>query len=101
VLDRHPDLRVAFYESGADWLPYYVQRMDQYWGAHHRIDTSDLPERKPSEYLRDGRIYFTCEGDEELLPRVNSFDEIRQRADLSDAVKQKIVGGNALRFLGL
>ncbi|HZR98996.1 MAG TPA: amidohydrolase family protein [Chloroflexota bacterium] len=123
VLDRHPGLRVAFYEAGADWLPYYVQRMDQYWLAHHRIDTSDLPARKPSEYLRDGRIFFTCEGDEELLPRViamlgedqvmlsadmphveareNSFQEIRERGDLTEAVKAKIIGGNAERFLGL
>ena len=123
VLDRHPDLRVAFYEAGADWLPYWVQRMDQYWTAHQGIDTSDLPRRRPSEYLRDRRIYLTCEGDEELLPRViemlgedqvmlsadlphveareNSFDEVRERTDLSDAVKRKILGGNAVRFLRL
>jgi predicted TIM-barrel fold metal-dependent hydrolase len=123
VLDRHPDLRVAFYEAGADWLPYLVQRMDQYWEAHQRIDTSDLPRKRPSEYLREGRIYLTCEGDEALLPRViellgedqvmlsadiphveareNSFAEIRERGDLSEAVKRKILGENAIRFLRL
>jgi hypothetical protein len=123
VLERHPGLRVAFYEAGADWLPYLVQRMDQYWHANQGIDTSDLPPRPPSAYLRDGRVYVTCEGDEALLPQVlallgedqvmlsadmphveardNAFAEVRARGDISEAAKAKIIGGNAVRFLGL
>ncbi len=114
---------MAFYEAGADWLPHWVQRMDQYWLANQHIDTSDLTARRPSEYLHDGRVYLTCEGDEALLPQVlallgddqimlsadmphveardNSFAEIRERTDIPEAAKPKILGANAARFLGL
>ena len=79
--------------------------------------------RPPSEYLRRGQLYFTCEGDERLLPAVldlvgdecimasadmphaelreNTMAEIRERTDLSAATKAKILGANAARFFGL
>ena len=31
---RHPDLRVAFLESGTGWLPYWLHRLDE----HQRVD---------------------------------------------------------------
>ena len=30
ALDRHPDLRVAFLESGTGWLPYWLHRLDEH-----------------------------------------------------------------------
>ena len=33
--------------------------------------------------------------------RENSFAEVRERPDLPEAIKRKILGDNAVRFLGL
>jgi predicted TIM-barrel fold metal-dependent hydrolase len=30
VCERHPDLRVAFLESGTGWLPYWLARLDEH-----------------------------------------------------------------------
>ncbi len=30
ALERHPDLRVAFLESGTGWLPYWLHRLDEH-----------------------------------------------------------------------
>lgn len=30
ILDRHPKLRVGFFESGMGWLPYWLERMDEH-----------------------------------------------------------------------
>jgi predicted TIM-barrel fold metal-dependent hydrolase len=30
ALARHPDLRVAFLESGTGWLPYWLHRLDEH-----------------------------------------------------------------------
>jgi predicted TIM-barrel fold metal-dependent hydrolase len=30
VLDKHPTLRVAFFESGIGWLPYWLDRLDEH-----------------------------------------------------------------------
>lgn len=49
VLERHPTLRVAFLESGAGWLPYWLGRMDGHFETWRKL----LPalRMKPSEYF--------------------------------------------------
>jgi predicted TIM-barrel fold metal-dependent hydrolase len=51
VLERHPNLRVAFLEAGCGWLPYWLWRLDEeyenlYW------EVKDNVKMKPSEYFR-------------------------------------------------
>jgi uncharacterized protein len=48
VLERHPNLRIGFGESGIGWLPYALDRMDFEWEDRFR----DLMPMKPSEYWR-------------------------------------------------
>ena len=121
LLDRFPGLRVGLFEAGADWLPYWVERMDQYWNATSWLAPGHpRSARPPSEYLPTGRVYITCEGEERLLPQVLEFvgedhvmisgdmphlearenvvEEIRERSDLSDRVKTKLLGTNAETF---
>ena len=80
--------------------------------------------KKPSDYVRSGKIYFSCEADEWLLPQAvklvgenqivyasdfphwdnsypQSLHEIRDRGDLADAQKRKILSDNARRLYGL
>src|SRR5215469_6398679 len=48
VLERYPDMRVGFGESGIGWLPYALDRMDFEFEDRFR----DLMKLKPSEYWR-------------------------------------------------
>lgn len=50
ALERHPDLRVAFLESGTGWLPYWLARLDDHWAWMHDSELADLSLR-PSEYF--------------------------------------------------
>jgi predicted TIM-barrel fold metal-dependent hydrolase len=122
VLDRHPRLKVTFLEAGSEWIPYMVHRMDHYYEAEKKSGWP-IPKRPASAYLRECQIYFTCEADEKLLPEVLSFvgedrimisadiphsegretsiEEIRERKDISDAAKKKILGLNAKAFYNL
>jgi predicted TIM-barrel fold metal-dependent hydrolase len=123
VLDRHPDLRVAFLESGADWLPWYVQRLNRYRGVTTWHNVPPVSRHPTEQYLKDGRVYFTIEGDEWLVPQVidvlgedhvmasadiphpegreNCIGEVLEREDLSDALKRKILCDNPARFYGI
>lgn len=50
LLDRYPDLRIVFHESGVSWLPALSWRMDHEWQAAHReVPWMDGP---PSSYVR-------------------------------------------------
>ncbi|MFQ5902898.1 MAG: amidohydrolase family protein, partial [Candidatus Binatia bacterium] len=122
VLDRHPKLKVGFLEAGVDWLPYMIQRMDHYYAAEKK-SSWPVPKGNASSYLKDCQIYFTCEAEEKLLPEVmrwvgedrimmeadmphgegreTSVKEIREREDLSNSVKEKILGFNAKAFYNL
>jgi len=125
VFERFPRLRVAFLECGAGWVPYMMDRMDDEWEKRGKR-WSPLLKRAPSEYIRNGNIYFSCEVEERTLPYVVEFlgedkiffasdypherarpdflhdiPEFVERTDLSDKVKEKILLHNARRFYRL
>jgi len=122
IPERFPDARIAFLEAGCGWAPYWMERMDDEYAK--RAAEAPVLKKKPSEYVRSGKIYFSCEADEWLLPQAvklvgenqivyasdfphwdhswpASIDEIRQRGDLNDTQKQKILADNARRLYKL
>lgn len=122
VFERFPDLKVVFFECSAEWILYWMHRMDD---DYKNLQHGFAPHIKttPSEYLRRN-VYVTCEADEANLglavkefgadrilmatdyPHFDSeFPEtvsgIRSRSDLSDKDKELILGGNAASLLNL
>jgi predicted TIM-barrel fold metal-dependent hydrolase len=123
IPERFPRLRLAFLEAGAGWAPYWMERMDDEYAKRGEIEAPALRKR-PSDYVRGGNIYFACEADEWLLPQAvrlvgesqiiyasdfphwdhsfpGSVGEIRDRGDLTEGQKAKILGDNALRLYRL
>jgi predicted TIM-barrel fold metal-dependent hydrolase len=123
VLDRFPGLRVGFFEGGSQWIPFWVDRMDQYYEIVGRLGWDPLPKKAPSRYLEDGLLYLTCEAEDRLLPQVlamwgedrvmlssdmphaelrdNAKDQLLRRTDLAETTKRKILVENALKFYAL
>ncbi len=122
IAERFPDVRIAFLEAGCGWAPYWMERMDDEYGK--RAPEAPALKKKPSEYVRSGKIYFSCEADEWLLPQAlklvgenqivyasdyphwdnsypGSIDEIRARGDLSEAQKKKVLAENSRRLYKL
>ncbi|OLC56811.1 MAG: hypothetical protein AUH77_05270 [Candidatus Rokubacteria bacterium 13_1_40CM_4_69_39] len=123
IPERFPDLRLAFLEAGAGWAPYWMERMDDEYDKRGEVEAPAL-RKKPSDYVRSGKIYFSCEADEWLLPQAlkwvgdnqivyasdfphwdhsfpASIDEIRNRRDLTDAQKRKVLADNCRRLYKL
>lgn len=122
IPERFPTLRIAFLEAGCGWAPYWIERMDEEYSK--RASEAPLLKKKPSDYVRSGKIYFSCEADECLLPQAlkligddqilyasdyphwdgsypHSLAELRAREDLTDAQKRKVLGANARRLYKL
>ena len=122
LLDRYKNLKFAFLEGGISWVPAHVERMDDHFD-NPRYGAKDLISHRPSEYLKSGRIYFGCEGNEQFLGRV--IDEIGQdllmfssdyphadrtegtarylneRTDISPMIRKKVLEENAKQFYAL
>ena len=122
VPERFPDLRIGYLEAGCGWAPYWAERMDDEYAK--RAPEAPALKKKPSDYIRSGKIYFSCEADEWMMPQAvkligenqivwasdfphwdhsfpHSIDEIRERGDLTEAQKTKILNDNARRLYGL
>jgi predicted TIM-barrel fold metal-dependent hydrolase len=122
VLERHPNLRIALLESGVGWVPYFMERMHEHLEKRGRL----APECKhePRDYIARGQLYVSCEPEEHAVPFAvqalgsnfilyasdyphwdcdfpNSTKPLRERSDLSAAVKSRIMGENAAVFYGL
>jgi predicted TIM-barrel fold metal-dependent hydrolase len=128
MLDRYPDLKVAFLEFGAEWIFYMVARGDHYRERDRFLTTSlppqgqSLPARAIAEYVRSGRIFIGGEmddrwmqqeielmGDGQLLfsadyphgeAREDAARELADRADLTDEQRQRLFYANAVRLFG-
>jgi len=61
VLDRFPQLRVGFFESGLGWIPYWLDRLDEHFEVmgHH----TPWLKRRPSEIFR-AQCFVSMEADE-------------------------------------
>jgi len=123
VLERHPRLRVGFLEAGCTWLPYFLDRLHEHWEKRGDWIPGGWG-RDPRAYLERGQIHLTCEAEESLLPAVlaalgddfcmyasdyphwdsefpHSTKALRERPDLPDASRRKLLRDNARRFFGL
>jgi len=120
LFDRFPTLKVAIVESGAGYVQYLMDRLDE---KYARFRASSPLKRKPSEYIREN-FYFVmdptersidaqCElvGEDHFLwgsdfPHVDShlraIDEVREAlAPMSLTRRNKVLGGNAKRLFAL
>jgi predicted TIM-barrel fold metal-dependent hydrolase len=71
VLERHPDLHVAFLEAGCGWVPYWLFRLDE----EHRQLSWEVKKNVrllPSEYFRR-QCFVSCEAGEPYLDRIIDF----------------------------
>lgn len=120
IPEKFPNLNIAFLEGMVGWIPMLAERMDEEY--EHRPFEAPLLTKKPSEYLKSGRIFFGAEPDEWMIPTVirylgtddtlvfasdyphwdgafpNSTRELAERTDLTDSNKRKIFGDNARRL---
>jgi aminocarboxymuconate-semialdehyde decarboxylase len=116
VLEQHPGLKLCVAHGGG-YLPTYWGRMDHAWRA--RPDCRQFTPQPPSEYLR--RLYFdtvvfdrkhlrflldTYGADHLLMGTDYPFDmaepdPLALHAELDSTARDKILGGNAIRLLGL
>jgi len=122
VLEKFPRLRVAFLEGMSGWIPCMADRMDEEY--ERRPHDAPLLTKKPTEYFREGRVFFGIESEEWMLPVVirylgtdatlmyssdyphwdgqfpNSTKKLVERDDLTEQNKRNIFGENAKRFYG-
>jgi len=124
VLDRHPGLRVGFLESGAGWLPYWLERLDTMY-ANPLFRDAYTAKEQPSEYFRRGQCYISGEAGEETLPLFsrlvgedclmwasdyphpddmehfpNTVGGLFENQDISNEFRRKILWDNPARFYG-
>lgn len=52
VFERHPNLKVAFLESGAAWLPHWLWRLDEICYGPLSGEVAENIRIKPSEYFK-------------------------------------------------
>ena len=123
VLERYPKLRVGFLESGAGWVPYWMDRLDEEWEKRGDVE-APLCTRAPSEYVHSGRCYFGVECEELTIPDAirhigdrcllyssdnphwdtdwpHSVEKLRKRDDLTEENKHRILCQNAADFYGM
>ena len=87
ILDRFPDVKVSFLETGCTWVDFATEVMDftldsireriehdALRAEHMPIIERGLPKMTPLEYIKAGRIFIGFEVDDELLPyMVNKY----------------------------
>jgi predicted TIM-barrel fold metal-dependent hydrolase len=125
LLERIPDLRVGFMESGCGWLPFWLERIDEHW-EHYSMGRARSTSEPPSTYFKR-QCFISAEAGEELVgvvaehvsedcivmatdyPHPDAVEKFPDRtvgdltgnAELSATLKRKILWDNPARFYNL
>ncbi len=120
TFDRFPSLKFVLLETGATWLAYWLERMEDRWKT---AKTTVKFKLQPDEYFRR-QCWISFEPDEKFIapiieeigadrffwatdfPHADGFPGIVERikkaiAPLSEEAQWKILGGNAIPVYGL
>ncbi|HEX2173708.1 MAG TPA: amidohydrolase family protein [Dehalococcoidia bacterium] len=121
ILERHPNLRVAFLEGNCSWLPFLLWRMDEHveWqGDVYAPELTMLPsayfkrqcfasveaDEEPAKHViedgLDDRLIFSTDfphADSKFPHAVDSFLDL----PIADEVKRKILWDNCAGYYGL
>jgi predicted TIM-barrel fold metal-dependent hydrolase len=123
VPERFPKLRLGFMEAGCTWVPFWVDRMDEEWEKRGKLEAPNC-KRKPSDYVKAGNIYFSVEAGEKSLAEVvrrfgddrlvfasdlphwdseypDNLEALKERVDLSETTRSKILSTNVRRLYGM
>ncbi|MCZ8057821.1 MAG: amidohydrolase family protein, partial [Microcystis sp. LE19-12.2C] len=121
VLERHPQLRIGFLESGCGWLPYWLWRLDE----EYQVTPWEVKDRvrlMPSEYFRR-QCFIAVEPSEPYLSRLIDYigsdniifgsdyphmdhkpdivsQVLKLEKDLAKETVEKILADNPTRFYG-
>ena len=57
VFDVFPNLRIAFLEGGATWVPFMMDRMDYEFDSIFGTAARKKIKKSPSEYIREGENF--------------------------------------------
>jgi uncharacterized protein len=121
ILERHPNLRVAFLEGNCSWVPFLLWRLDEHWERQGDVYAPEL-KMAPSEYFKrqcfasvecdeepvkyvidwlgDDRLVFSTDfphGDSKFPRAVESFLTL----PISEESKRKILWENCAAYYGL
>jgi predicted TIM-barrel fold metal-dependent hydrolase len=116
AFEKIPRLRFGFLEAGCAWVPFMIKQV--------RRDNARRNQAKdPIEYFKSGRVFVTCEPDEDIngIAEIIGEDsfilgsdyphgdpsrqedmvaEFRERKDLSSRMVEKMLCDNPLRLYG-
>ena len=129
IFDRFPSLRVVYLEAGCLWVHFILERLHHRFqhSGKNLVNvvsrTAPIQKIEPMEYIKKGNLYFSAEIEDVLLPQVlelvgdgqilfgsdmphgdrERFAEktLRERKDISEAAKTKILETNPARFYKL
>jgi predicted TIM-barrel fold metal-dependent hydrolase len=130
VIDKYPNVRFGFFEAGMSWVPHVLGRLERTTkiAGLEAEPVYAVPQRKrPRDHIRDGRIFFSLEGDEPLIGPIQEYlgadclcfasdyphengtaarvrhemEEIEELGELSEAARAGMLGANARRLYGI
>lgn len=120
-LDRYSRLKMAVFESNAEWLPYFLDNCDRLWKLYAR-ERGYAGDRLPSEAFKAQSV-ISFESDEVgVFRQWQDYEDIgiwasdayhhdgadvwggmrrMSEAGVPDAVQEKLLGANASRWYGI
>jgi predicted TIM-barrel fold metal-dependent hydrolase len=130
VIDKYTNIRFGYFEAGMSWVPHVLGRLERTTkiaGMETEPAYATSQRKNPRDHIRDGRIFFSLEGEEPLIGPIQDYlgadclcfasdfphengtaarvrhemDEIEELVELSDKTRAGILGGNARRLYGI